>query len=370
MKSLLRQINARGRRSAFKRSHRIDFYRAMYLYQRAGISKAESLQQLTDTYETYLTPWQRAGNWLYTLLGGQGKPFRPVIAAVSRSGLNNLSQPLAQALDDWLPLAERAIIAAGERAGQLAPAFERAGRFAKQQGGMWSKVLTASAYPVGMTLVIMGMLYMFGGSLLPGLNVTSTASFSKSTQVLVWLAYATYDYWYIALLMVAMVVVAVFASLGRWKGSWRTKADRYPPWSLYRRIHGALFLYTFAVLQRSGVSILGALNILSQDANPWLRTRISGAMLGVRQGYNLGRSLRNAGHDFPAWDALPVIESIGAQSGSAEALTEYAENWLEDTSRQIDVFSRGVTAFGLAWVTLWTLWLALSFMDIIFISFR
>src|SRR5690606_21754440 len=101
----------------------------------------------------------------YTLLGGQGKPFRPVIAAVSRSGLNNLSQPLAQALDDWLPLAERAIIAAGERAGQLAPAFERAGRFAKQQGGMWSKVLAASAYPVGMTLVIMGMLYMFGGSL-------------------------------------------------------------------------------------------------------------------------------------------------------------------------------------------------------------
>lgn len=365
----LRALRARAQHRAFKRDQRADFYRAMYLYQRAGARKLDALEKLRSTYGSHLSPLQRIGNRIWRILGSQREPFRPPIVFVAEAGLLRSNQPLAEALKDWLPPAERAILAAGESSGSLVEAYQMAGRFTRQQGGMWQHVLSAFTYPLFLIGAVMGILYFIAGNVLPSMNIASTAAFSPGARFVLGTGALIHDYWYLLVFALAAVTFVIVASLGRWKGRLRQKADRFPPWSIYRRVHGALFLYSYAILQKSGVPVQMALANLATSANPWLRTRINAAMYGVRQGYDLGQSFRYAGHDFPDWQALPVLESISSLSGSADALIEYAENWLDDTSKAVEKFSRRANAVMLIWLFIWIGLLSITVLEIITTSF-
>lgn len=370
MNVFMHALRSRSQRSAFTREQRADFYRAMYLYQRAGARKLEALNKLSETYQSHLSVGQRLGNAIARFLGVRKPLFRPPIAAVADAGRLRSNLPLAEALKDWLPAAERAILAAGEDSGNLVGAFQMAGRFTRQQGGMWAQVINAFSYPLLLIAAVMGILYFIAGTVLPSMNLGSAIGFSPWVQMVLWIAQRIHDYWFIVLAATVALTVAVVGSLSRWKGSWRVKADRLPPWSIYRRVHGALFLYSYAVLQKSGVPIQTALANLASTANPWLRTRINAAMYGVRQGYDLGQSFRHAGHEFPDWEALPVLESISSLSGSSDALIEYAENWLEDTGKFVEKFTRRANAAMRVWVLVWIALLVVSVLEIITSSFK
>ena len=115
-----RRANFRNltKRRAFNRRMRINFYRTLHQYEKAGRSKKRALQSMRDTYTAYLTVWQRIGNWLYHRLGGRKKlAFRPVPAIVADDALSKVDRPLHEALADWLPEAELAVLEAGEVSG-------------------------------------------------------------------------------------------------------------------------------------------------------------------------------------------------------------------------------------------------------------
>lgn len=370
MNDFFRFLNARARRKAFKREQRIDFYRAMYLYQRAGARKLETLRKLADTFGAHLSAGQRMGNRVAALLGAKRPPFVPTIAKVAQTGILHSNLPLSEALRDWLPSAECAILAAGESSGNLAQACQMAGKFARQQGGMWRQVIGAFAYPIFLILCVMGVLYLIAGVVLPSMEIKRADIYSPLTQLTIFAAQAVQDYWFIAVTAPILIAFGITMSLPRWCGAWRTKADRIAPWSFYRRIQGALFLYSFAVLQKSGLPLQGALAILASTATPYLKSRINAAMYGVRQGYNLGESFRHAGHEFPDWEALPVLESMSSQSGFADALIEYAENWLDDTTYFIEKYSKRANSIGTVWVLLWIALLMSTIFELISMSFR
>ncbi len=370
MSDLLHYLNARARRKAFTREQRIDFYRAMYLYQRAGARKLETLRKLAETFGSHLSAQQQIGNRIALFLGAKRRPFEPTIAKVAQAGILHSNLPLSEALQDWLPPAEQAILAAGESSGNLAGACQMAGKFARQQGGMWRQVVGAFAYPLILILGVMGILYLIASVVLPSMEVTRTDIYTPFTQLVIFSAQSIYNYWYLAITLPIISVIVISASLSRWRGRWRTKADRLAPWSFYRRIQGALFLYSFAVLQKSGLPLQGALAVLANTATPYLKSRINAAMYGVRQGYNLGESFRHAGHEFPDWEALPVLESMSSQSGFADALIEYAENWLDDTTYFIEKFSKRANTIGIVWVLLWIALLMSTIFELISMSFR
>jgi len=370
LNDFIRYLNTSAKRRAFKREYRIDFYRAMYLYQRAGARKLETLTKLADTFGSHLSAGQRIGNRIAALLGTKQRPFVPTIAKVANTGILHSSLPLSDALRDWLPAAEQAILAAGESAGNLAQACQMAGKFARQQGGMWRQVVGAFAYPLFLILGVMGILYLIASFVMPSMDITRTDIYTPFTQLVMFAAQTIHDYWLLALILPVLTTIAIALSLSRWCGAWRTKADRFAPWSFYRRIQGALFLYSFAILQKSGLPLQGALAILASTATPYLKSRINAAMYGVRQGYNLGESFRHAGHEFPDWEALPVLESMSSQSGFADALIEYAENWLDDTTYFIEKFSKRANSIGMIWVLLWIALLMSTIFELISMSFR
>ena len=158
-----------------------------------------------------------------------------------------------------------------------------------------------------------------------------------------------------AVLFVVLIVLAsttVLLTFGTWCGRIRQVCDSFQPWSIYRSINGAVFLSTFAILQRSGMRIEDAFDILKATATPWLRERIVATNYGIRQGQNLGRALINAGHSFPDKHILPAIEAFSGQPDYAKALDEFAQEWLEQTierttkqAKLLFVFSMLVSAF-------------------------
>ena len=61
---------------------------------------------------------------------------------------------------------------------------------------------------------------------------------------------------------------------------------------------------------------------------------------------------------------------MSSQSGFADALIEYAENWLDDTTYFIEKFSKRANTIGIVWVLLWIALLMSTIFELISMSFR
>lgn len=355
---------------AFKRRMRINFYRTLHQYEKAGRSKKRALQSMRDTYSSYLTVRQRIGNWLYQRFGGRKKlAFRPVPAIVAEEALTKVDQPLHEALADWLPESELAVLEAGEVSGDPVQSLDMAKRLVERQTRMWGSLVSGFSYPLLLIAGVMAVLYGLAGEL-PNMNVSGVSGFSPIAAFVIGAAEFVYVYWFISICgPIALIAVAIL-SLPRWTGRGRILADHIAPWSYYRRIHGAMFLFSYCVLQKSGSPVLKSLAVLARSANPYLKSRIHAAMYGVRQGYKVGQALRLAGHNFPDREALPVLEDIGSLQGSADALIEYAEGWLEDTVKLIEQISKRFNAFAKTWIIIWIALIAVTLLEIIQHSYK
>lgn len=367
----LRQPLLLIRRRAFNPDLRTNFYRTMYLEQSGKTAKIDALRSIRDTYEVHIPAWQKAINHLWQKRLHNPRPiFRSVMAQVAEDGLLQAGLPLSAALAKWLPPAERAILHAGESGGSLVQAYELARAHLMRQNNMWAAVYAAFAYPLFLFLDALGVMYAFEEELFSRVN-RNTMHFSSPLQAFAAEACRwVHDYWYLFAVGAALLTSLVFWSLPNWTGRLRTIADRWAPWSLYRLVHGALFISTFSILQRAGIPVPQALGTLASYATPYLRERIAAAGVGVRQGYNIGRALRLAGHDFPDWKALPTMESIASKAKEPEALFAYANEWLDDTAKRVQKYAKTAFFVSLIAMTGWIALLASTLMQVMGAGFH
>lgn len=97
-----------------------------------------------------------------------------------------------------------------------------------------------------------------------------------------------YGHWF-ALALVIAVLIIVFWALENYTASWRYKMENSSGWkrvlwvlvfpfqpifSIYRDIHGSNMLGSLANLMKSGMALGDALEVLSQNAQPWMRGHI------------------------------------------------------------------------------------------------
>lgn len=356
---LMTQVEQLGdalQRAKLSRRSKILFYRQMLVSQKAGNSKQDALEKIRKAHMTAFAA-------RYAKRGGS----KPVLVRIAEDGIagTRAGESLATSLARWLPKAELSVLAAGEESGTLVDAYARAIRLAKQTGGMWSNVIGASIYPaVLMTASAMGF-KQFADDVLPGMG--GAIKPDQAGTLGRWLyefAPLVSEYWWPALLAIGLLTAAMMLSLPRAGGRFRMLLDHIPPWSLYRTVHGALFLSTFATLQRSGMSVIDALNTQMSTATPWLQERIRGALYGVRQGFNLGRSLINSGHNFPDRFLLPVLEDFADQAGYAEQLDELAQDWLAETAEHVQFLSKLIFWGGVAFAAFFILILAVGFIQL------
>jgi type II secretory pathway component PulF len=139
---------------------------------------------------------------------------------------------------------------------------------------------------------------------------------------------ANWGLWVLAGLVVFFVVVAV--TLPYWKGELRSKLDMYPPWAWYRVLQGSGFLLGLSSLLGSQVPLKRSLEILEDQAKPWLKERINSARQEVLRGRNLGEALRIGKYNFPDPSVAIDLEILSERADVGSVIEQVTDEWMTD----------------------------------------
>lgn len=274
----------------------------------------------------------RALDRLYQNASEMGKyPNRPEAMALKewflkdREGLG-----LSEAMSGWIPDSELYMIRAGEESGTMAKAFSSIQKVGAKAKEMRSAVSYAVAYPGFMLILVSGVLWMFGVQLIQNMRKTAPPSVmaSMGDVALVSDFIANWGLW--CLVGLAVLVTIISVTLPIWTGRLRAKFDMFAPWSWYRALQGSGFLLGLSALLGSQVPLKRALEILQDQARPWLRERVDSARQEVMRGRNLGEALRIGDFNFPDPSVAIDLEILSERADVGSVIEEVTDEWIDD----------------------------------------
>ncbi|WP_034300966.1 type II secretion system F family protein [Herbaspirillum sp. RV1423] len=346
---MLPDLNRWWARLQFTDTVRLRLYRKMSKMLSNGLPLLKILEELRD----------RASQ--------QGKkPDEPlaIILDDCRRTVQN-GRLLSEALERWVPKTEQMILMAGEQSGRLETTLLSVVSVVQAGKKINSVILGGIAYPITILFLVMVYIYLFGTQVIPQftrmVDPTTWHGAARSLYLMsVWV-----QQWMLYLIVALLLLLAaLFFSMPRWRGSLRVWFDRFPPYSIYRLMVGSGFLMAFAALQSSGVTVEKSLVRLSDMAQPWLRERLHGALLGVRSGLNCGEALRNAGYEFPSQEVIEDLCVYAEYKGFAEALKLLADEWMEQGVETIALRMKVLNGFAIVTLALVIGWLVTGFFGI------
>jgi type II secretory pathway component PulF len=260
------------------------------------------------------------------------KPSQPLAVALSewKRAVQN-GQTMADGMRDWVPRAEQLVILAAEQSGRLEVGLAAVIDVVQASRKIRTSIAGGVAYPALVLGVVVAYVYLFGTLVVPEFaRVSDPSRWRGSAQALYQVSEWVRSWMPLLLLLLISAALAFVHSLPRWRGSSRILADRLPPYSIYRMVQGSGFLFAFAALLSAGITVEKSLLRLCENANPWLRERLEGALLGVKSGLNCGEALKNAGYAFPSAEIVDDLCIHAEYRGFPEVLRMVADEWLED----------------------------------------
>jgi len=216
------------------------------------------------------------------------------------------------------------MIRAGEASGQLDEILNRLAEYQEAAARLKRQIKAAMTYPViSLTLILFIAMFLMlfivpkFKEIYDGLDV----EIPKLTQITMGTAmYMRTHFWQGFLgVAVAVVVLIVYTrtEFGAWQLDWlKLRVPVFGP--LFRKVALSRFSRTFATLIRSGVPILGALDIVAGTAgNRIVADAVNKARESVRQGESLAQPLSESAV-FPPMVTRMI--AIGERSGALEQL--------------------------------------------------
>ena len=221
------------------------------------------------------------------------------------------------------------MIRAGEASGQLDEILLRLAEYEEASVALRREIKAAMTYPVislalitGITLFLMvGILPKFKQIFDSLMASNPKASLPAITDFMLTLSLAMRDNLLLGIIVfVGLIVGVVFytrSGPGEWQWHWlKLRLPVFGP--LFSKVAMSRFSRTFATLIRSGVPILGALDIVAGTAgNRLISDAVMDAKESVRQGNTLAEPLAASGL-FPPMVTRMI--SIGEKSGAMESL--------------------------------------------------
>ena len=214
------------------------------------------------------------------------------------------------------------MIRAGEHSGALDVVLNRLADFTESQARLKNKVVGTMIYPV--LMVVVGVIIL--GVLLTVVVPNVTKIFESNrltlplvTRILIALSDFASEYWWVLIAGVALLILA----FRKWKKTekgrqrWDALTLRVPIFGkLIRKLAVARFARTLSTLLKSGVPLLGALEIVKNIVdNAVMSAVIDKARDSIREGESIAAPLRRSG-EFP-----PLVYhmiAIGERSGQLE----------------------------------------------------
>lgn len=218
------------------------------------------------------------------------RPLTPILAAWVNT--MNEGKPFADASRGYISDTETIIIAAGEKSGDLAQAFEQAALVARAGADINKAVRKELATPVVQLIVLVGLMVGFSTSVAPGLSQSVPwSALDDSQRALFSLAKVVASTWFVVVPLMVVGFWAAMWSMPRYTGPARKWLDKIPPWSVYRIYSGSTFMISLSALIKAGIPIEAAIRFIRQQASPWMREHTAVMIGRLRSGADQGEAM-------------------------------------------------------------------------------
>jgi general secretion pathway protein F len=306
-KGLQREVDIKGLFERVKPRDVAVFTRQLATLLHAGIPLAEALGALSEQLDN--------------------KKFQMILAGIKQKV--NEGGALADSMTAHpkvFPDLYTNMVRSGETAGNLDSVLVRLADFMDSQIELRSKVSSAMAYPILMTVVgglVLGFLMTVVVPPIAAIFADSGKALPWNTQLLVFVADIVGGYWWILL----PSAIGVGLLLRRWmrKPKGRAFTDKLKlrlviVGKLIRFIAVARFSRTLATMLASGVPVLTALEIVKRVLNNTVLEKVvEEARVAIREGESIAATLKKSGQ-FPSMMCHMV--AVGERSGQLEAMLE------------------------------------------------
>lgn len=234
--------------------------------------------------------------------------------------------PIAVALGDWVGPEEKALLAAGSIAGELPTTLKEAAEIASVKARLASKAMMVLPYPALLLALTCFILAQVAYRVVPPLEkIVPHESWEGSGALLY---YVTFFVTRMGLPVLALLLAAaIFCiwSLPRTLSSdVRYRLDFLPPWSLYKRLQGAMFFTAFSTLLRAGIKMDDALAVIASSGTPYLRQRVQAIGMALVGGSGFGAALNTTGYLFPTKRSIQIARMYDESKDFTTAISKLA----------------------------------------------
>ncbi len=225
------------------------------------------------------------------------------------------------------------LLRAGEKAGDIEMGLNLCRDLLSNQGVIAKTIRSNLAYPVFLLVICIGMLIMVSRMIIPQLGmVYDPAEWTGAAALLRDIADFVNSWAGLATLIGFFVLcIVVYLSFPRWTGRLRQKIDNIGPYGIYKTMVGSSWMFTVAVLMRSGMQIRYIFEQILHDpqTSKWLRERVQAIARQYSLGKNFGESLYSAGYQFPSKDAVDDMLTYSALPAMEEHMFDIAKDQME-----------------------------------------
>ena len=300
-----------------------------------GSSRVEIWHMVTDLMAARLDV-ERAMEVTIQTFRDQGQSLRPWVLEKWRRALLDGRFPAEVAR--WVPATESMVIQGYGRV-DAARLFDAAGRIAEGRGKQKSALWAALGMPAALAAGIVVCLWLAGGQFIPVMaEIAPPSRWDPWTRMFAEAALWVHANDVRLLVWVAIGVVVLWFVMLNWTGFGRAAADKIPPFSLYRTIAGAAFLFVVIEFLRAGVDLNErTFGQLKGSSSRYTRSRIAAIEARMREGSGLGRSMVDCGHGFPDPSLISVVAALDGTEGWETRLAGFVDRW---TSRSEELLRR------------------------------
>lgn len=184
-------------------------------------------------------------------------------------------QLLADGMQDWFDVNIVEIIRVGEEGGVIVETLKSAINTLTQHSGALSSLIGSITYPLLVIVLACAIIvYLDSSVFVQFKEIKPLDQWPQAGRDLLLYAEIIRGWWWLLILFVMGVVLALRYVMANYVGELRPLLDKFPPFSLYRRFAASRFLETLGLLVANGVVFKHALKVMQYQANPYITSHL------------------------------------------------------------------------------------------------
>lgn len=280
-------------------------------------------------------------------------------------GAHGKVKGLGASLAMWVPATESMVIEAGERSAGVEDGLRMASTIAQVQHSIKTTVISKLTYPGVLLLMLGAFLLAINAFLIPVFEELSPREkWPTAPALLGHLADSAFLIVGVVFGLLGGVLFSFVSTKGRWVGRVRDFFDaRIAPWSIYRRMTGAILMSIFALLTQAGVPFSQTLAYMEAIASDWLADHLMRMKSSMRRGASSGEAIASVLFDEGVrWK----ISVYGRRSNFSTALESLSKEVQLRTIERITRAAGIMRGFVYILITVMFGWVYASFLTLSF----